>query len=186
MDQQFDEIDQQNGLSSSPEHTVSPTTDPIAVAKEGEDSLEDEAEYTPDPDDFPGTLYDLLDEVDDVIEVSWTKSPSVTKNNKFNYPLHSFKVITPVYLVLNHSFPSLKCILCYINIEISGELRQTNITSCLVVVRLVDSACFIVYAILKILFISSSVDNDLRRDHSNRRLKKEENLKFQHKIKKMN
>ena len=90
LDQQFDEIDQQNGLSSSPEHNVSPTTDPIAVAKEGEDSLEDEAEYTPDPDDFPGTLYDLLDEVDDVIEVSWTKSPSVTKNNKYNHPLHSF------------------------------------------------------------------------------------------------
>ena len=105
-------------------------------------------------------------------EVSWTKSPSVTKNNKYYHPLHSFKVITPVYLVLNHSFPSLKCILHYINVEISGELRQTNITSCLVVVRTVDSACFIVCAKLNFPFISSSVDNDFRRNYSNRRLKR--------------
>ena len=73
---------------SAPEDAISPTSDPITVNKEGEDSFEEE-EYTPDPDDFPGTLYDLLDEVDDVIEVSWTKSPSVTKNKNIFSPATS-------------------------------------------------------------------------------------------------
>ena len=147
------------------------TTDPIAVTKEGEDSLEEDTEYTPDPDDFPGTLYDLLDKVNDVIQVSWTKSPLVTKNI-YNFPPHVVKTFTSDWPFVNHSFPSPKYIFCYINIDFLGELRQTNITSCLVVVRLVDSACFIVCAIMKVSFISSSLDKDIRRNHPNRRMKK--------------
>ena len=67
---------------------TSPTSDPIAVDKESEDSLEDE-DFTPDLDDFTDTLHDLLDEDDDVIEVSWTKSPSVTNNKNLICRLQS-------------------------------------------------------------------------------------------------
>ena len=146
LDQQFDEIDQQNGLSDLPDHNESPTSDPIAVPKEGEASSEEEKEYIPDPDDFPGTLYDLLDEVDDVIEVSWTKSPSVTKNFQRITP----HIYTDLQILKWHNatkpIPPPPIIYMCINIYILGESRQIYIVSCLVVVSNVVNACFIVIA----------------------------------------
>ena len=107
-DQGFEVIDLQNGLPSS---APSPTSDPIAVenTETGKENDNDSSEdnFTPNPDDFPGTLYDLLD---DVNEDDWTKKPMVTKNNnKTLYPLvHQFIILyTQISKEYSTSFPSL-------------------------------------------------------------------------------
>ena len=108
-DQGFEDIDLQNGLSSS---APSPTSDPIAVenTETGKENDNDSSEdnFTPNPDDFPGTLYDLLD---DVIEGNWTKKPMVTKNNnKTLYPQFinsSFSTLKYLRNIL-HLFPPLR------------------------------------------------------------------------------
>ena len=86
---------------------TSPTSDPIAVDKESEDSLEDE-DFTPDLDDFTDTLHDLLDEDDDVIEVSWTKSPLVTNNKNLIPPFNIINWKTdPCFYIISIFFPKI-------------------------------------------------------------------------------
>ena len=148
LDQGFEEIDLQNGLSDT---VTSPTSDPIAVDKENkvneDENDSSEENFAPNPDDFPGILYDLLDD--------WTKKTTVTNEISFlhtPYPAKYYKYTYPRYK-LRTFFPKN----CEMYIIINYVLGRTNTiifltSSCLVLDRYVVNAWLIVYASLILCF----------------------------------
>ena len=106
----------------------------------------------PNPDDFPGTLYDLLD---DVIEDDWTKKNTVTKVISYIHTPHPTKLYRYKHLrcKINIFSPQIT----NIHILINYVLGRTNTTivltsSCLVLDRNVVNAWLIIYASLILCF----------------------------------